>query len=30
VLAQYYYGKLPDTVLIVDPMTKKVVDMISR
>jgi hypothetical protein len=30
VLKQYYYGKLPDTVLIVDPMTRKVIDAISR
>ena len=30
VLKQYYYGKLPDTVLIVDPMTRKVVDVIAR
>jgi hypothetical protein len=29
-LKQYYYGKLPDNILIVDPMTKKVVDVIPR
>jgi hypothetical protein len=30
VLKQYYYAKLPKNVLIVDPMTKKVVDVIAR
>lgn len=29
-LKQYYYGKLPNNVLIVDPMTKKVVEVIPR
>jgi hypothetical protein len=29
-LKQYYYAKLPKNVLIVDPMTKKVVDVIAR
>lgn len=30
VLKQYYYAKLPKNVLIVDPMTRKVVDVIAR
>ena len=30
VLKQYYYAKLPKNVLIVDPMTKRVVDVIAR
>jgi len=30
VLKQYYYAKLPKNVVIVDPMTKKVVDVIPR
>jgi hypothetical protein len=30
VLRQYYYAKLPKNVLIVDPMTRKVVDVIAR
>jgi len=30
VLKQYYYAKLPSNVLIVDPMTRKVVDVIAR
>ncbi|HEY7243426.1 MAG TPA: hypothetical protein VH678_06030 [Xanthobacteraceae bacterium] len=29
-LKQYYYAKLPKNVLIVDPMTRKVVDVIAR
>jgi hypothetical protein len=29
-LKQYYYAKLPSNVLIVDPMTRKVVDVIAR
>jgi hypothetical protein len=30
VLKQYYYAKLPNNVLIVDPMTRKVVEVIAR
>lgn len=30
VLKQYYYARLPDKVLIIDPMTKQVVDIISQ
>jgi hypothetical protein len=30
VLKQYYYAKLPKSVLIVDPMTRRVVDVITR
>jgi len=30
VLKQYDYAKLPSNVLIVDPMTRKVVDVIAR
>jgi hypothetical protein len=30
VLKQYYYAKLPKNVLIVDPMTRKVVNVIAR
>jgi hypothetical protein len=30
VLKQYYYAKLPKNVLIVDPMTRRVVDIIAR
>jgi len=29
-LKQYYYAKLPSNVLIVDPVTRKVVDVIAR
>jgi hypothetical protein len=30
VLKQYYYAKLSSNVLIVDPMTRKIVDVIAR
>lgn len=30
VLKQYYYAQLPDQVLIIDPMTKEVVDIVRR
>jgi hypothetical protein len=29
-LKQYYYAKLPDKVLLVDPMARKVVDVITQ
>jgi len=29
VLKQYYYARLPDQVLIIDPMTQKIVDIIA-
>jgi hypothetical protein len=29
-LKQYYYAKLPEKVLLVDPMSRKVVDVIAR
>ena len=29
-LKQYYYARLPDKVLIIDPMTKTVVDIIAQ
>jgi hypothetical protein len=29
-LKQYYYAKLPDQVLLVDPMSRQVVDVITR
>lgn len=29
-LKQYYYARLPDQVLIIDPMTSKVVDIIAQ
>ncbi len=28
-LKQYYYVRLPDTVMIVDPMTNKIVDLMT-
>ena len=29
-LKQYYYAQLPDSVLIIDPMTRKVVEVVKR
>jgi hypothetical protein len=29
-LKQYYYATLPDKVLLVDPMARKVVDVITQ
>jgi len=30
VLKEYYYGKLPDKVLLVDPISRKVVEVIAQ